>query len=133
MLSRSWPSETSPRPPPGASASGATAGGFGVGALRRGRVVFFVCATTCPPGRTSRRYCSAFVQRFGVLGGRGSAGEGGIVKAYILVQTEVGASTAAAHTIAGIRGVRAVEQVTGPYDVVVEAEARTMDDLASAV
>ena len=55
------------------------------------------------------------------------------MKAYILVQTEVGASTAAAHTIAGIRGVRSVEQVTGPYDVVVEAEARTMDDLASGV
>ena len=55
------------------------------------------------------------------------------MKAYILVQTEVGASTAAAQHIASIRGVRSVEQVTGPYDVVVEAEARTMDDLASGV
>jgi DNA-binding Lrp family transcriptional regulator len=59
--------------------------------------------------------------------------EAGRVKAYILVQTEVGASPAAARDIRGIKGVQSVEQVTGPYDVVVEVETRTIDDLSTDV
>jgi DNA-binding Lrp family transcriptional regulator len=55
------------------------------------------------------------------------------VKAYILIQTEVGRSATAARVIQDIGGVRSVEQVTGPYDVVVEVEARNVDQLASGV
>ncbi|WP_030056737.1 MULTISPECIES: Lrp/AsnC family transcriptional regulator [Streptomyces] len=56
-----------------------------------------------------------------------------MVQAYILIQTEVGKATAVARTIAGIPGVLSAEDVTGPYDVIVKAEAETVDDLGRMV
>jgi Lrp/AsnC ligand binding domain len=49
------------------------------------------------------------------------------VNAYILIQTEVGKAAAVAAEIAGISGVTTAEDVTGPYDVIVRAEAPTVD------
>ncbi|MER7847169.1 Lrp/AsnC ligand binding domain-containing protein [Kitasatospora sp. NPDC096077] len=56
-----------------------------------------------------------------------------MVQAYILIQTEVGKATAVAETIAKIPGVITAEDVTGPYDVIVKAEAPTVDDLGRMV
>jgi DNA-binding Lrp family transcriptional regulator len=56
-----------------------------------------------------------------------------VVQAYILVQTEVGKAALVAQAIAGLEGVTAAEDVTGPYDVIVRAEAETMDDLGRLV
>ncbi len=51
------------------------------------------------------------------------------VQAYILVQTEVGTSVNVVSTINEIPGVISAEDVTGPYDVIVRAEAESMDAL----
>ncbi|GEL19255.1 MULTISPECIES: Lrp/AsnC ligand binding domain-containing protein [Pseudonocardia] len=56
-----------------------------------------------------------------------------MVHAYILVQTEVGKAAAVAASIAGIPGVISAEDVTGPYDVVVRAEADDVDKLGQLV
>lgn len=56
-----------------------------------------------------------------------------MVHAYILVQTEVGQAAAVAKEIAGIAGVLAAEDVTGPYDVVVRAQADGIDQLGRLV
>lgn len=56
-----------------------------------------------------------------------------MVHAYILVQTEVGKAAAVAASIAGIPGVLSAEDVTGPYDVVVRAEADDVDKLGQLV
>ncbi|GGV33161.1 MULTISPECIES: Lrp/AsnC ligand binding domain-containing protein [Streptomycetaceae] len=56
-----------------------------------------------------------------------------MVHAYILVQTEVGKATSVAESIAKIPGVLQAEDVTGPYDVIVRAEAETVDDLGRMV
>lgn len=56
-----------------------------------------------------------------------------VVQAYILVQTEVGKAAQVAREIADIKGVTLAEDVTGPYDVIVRAEARNMDDLGRLV
>ncbi|MGI8699012.1 MAG: Lrp/AsnC ligand binding domain-containing protein [Mycobacteriales bacterium] len=56
-----------------------------------------------------------------------------MVSAYILVQTEVGNAAAAAKEISSIRGVTTAEDVIGPYDVIVRAEARNVDDLGKLV
>lgn len=56
-----------------------------------------------------------------------------MVQAYILVQTEVGKAAAVASEIAGIEGVVAAEDVTGPYDVIVRAEASDVDLLGQLV
>ncbi len=55
------------------------------------------------------------------------------VHAYVLIQTEVGKAAQVADQVAQIDGVVAAEDVTGPYDVIVRAEADTMDDLGKLV
>ncbi len=56
-----------------------------------------------------------------------------MVQAYILVQTEVGKAAEVALHIAEISGVTQAEDVTGPYDVIVRAEAENVDDLGRLV
>ena len=56
-----------------------------------------------------------------------------MVQAYILVQTEVGKAAAVAAEIADIAGVISAEDVTGPYDVIVRAEAEDVDRLGQLV
>ncbi|MFK0120212.1 Lrp/AsnC family transcriptional regulator [Streptomyces sp. NPDC090994] len=56
-----------------------------------------------------------------------------MVQAYILIQTEVGKASAVAETIAELPGVIQAEDVTGPYDVIVRAQADTVDDLGRMV
>jgi DNA-binding Lrp family transcriptional regulator len=55
------------------------------------------------------------------------------VSAYILIQTEVGKAAAVARQIANLSGVASAEDVTGPYDVIVRAEADTVDELGKLV
>jgi DNA-binding Lrp family transcriptional regulator len=55
------------------------------------------------------------------------------VNAYILIQTEVGKAASVAEAIAALPGVTNAEDVTGPYDVIVRAEAETVDDLGKLV
>jgi DNA-binding Lrp family transcriptional regulator len=56
-----------------------------------------------------------------------------MVQAYILIQTEVGKAAAVAREISGIKGVTMAEDVTGPYDVIVRAEARNIDEMGRMV
>jgi DNA-binding Lrp family transcriptional regulator len=55
------------------------------------------------------------------------------VSAYILIQTEVGKAAAVAEEIGNLAGVASAEDVTGPYDVIVRAEAASVDDLGKLV
>jgi DNA-binding Lrp family transcriptional regulator len=55
------------------------------------------------------------------------------VRAYVLIQTEVGKAADVATAIAAIEGVTAADDVTGPYDVIATAEAPTVDDLGKMV
>jgi DNA-binding Lrp family transcriptional regulator len=56
-----------------------------------------------------------------------------VVTAYILIQTEVGKAATVARDILGITGVQQAQAVTGPYDVIVRAEARNIDELGKLV
>ncbi len=55
------------------------------------------------------------------------------VTAYVLIQTEVGKAAHVAQQTAAIEGVTSAEDVTGPYDVIVRAEAPSVDDLGRMV
>ena len=55
------------------------------------------------------------------------------VSAYILIQTEVGKAAAVAAEIGGLPGVLSAQDVTGPYDVIVQAEAAGVDELGKLV
>jgi DNA-binding Lrp family transcriptional regulator len=56
-----------------------------------------------------------------------------VVQAYILIQTEVGKASTVAEVINKIPGVIQAEDVTGPYDVIVRAQAETVDELGRLV
>jgi DNA-binding Lrp family transcriptional regulator len=56
-----------------------------------------------------------------------------VVQAYILIQTDVGKAAEVASAIAQVKGVTLAEDVTGPYDVIVRAEARNVDELGKLV
>jgi DNA-binding Lrp family transcriptional regulator len=56
-----------------------------------------------------------------------------VVQAYILIQTEVGKARDVAAAIREIPGVVRVDAVTGPYDVVVLTEARSVDELGKMI
>jgi len=56
-----------------------------------------------------------------------------VVQAYILIQTDVGRAATVASAIADLEGVALAEDVTGPYDVIVRAEANTVDELGKLV
>lgn len=56
-----------------------------------------------------------------------------MVQAYILIQTEVGKASSVADIVSKIPGVIQAEDVTGPYDVIVRAQADTVDDLGRMV
>ena len=56
-----------------------------------------------------------------------------MVHAYILIQTEVGKAAAVASAVRETGGVTDAEDVTGPYDVIVRAEADSVDDLGKLV
>ena len=56
-----------------------------------------------------------------------------VVQAYILIQTDVGKAAEVAAEIAEVKGVTLAEDVTGPYDVIVRAEASSVDELGQLV
>jgi DNA-binding Lrp family transcriptional regulator len=56
-----------------------------------------------------------------------------VVQAYILIQTEVGKAAQVAKEVRDIVGVAEAEDVTGPYDVIVRAEAKNVDELGKLV
>jgi DNA-binding Lrp family transcriptional regulator len=55
------------------------------------------------------------------------------VHAYVLIQTDIGKAAQVAQQVSGIDGVLTAEAVTGPYDVIVQAEAQSMNDLGRMV
>lgn len=55
------------------------------------------------------------------------------VNAYVLIQTEVGKAATVARAVVSLDGVVTAEGVTGPYDVIVRAEADTVDELGRMV
>ncbi|PRZ43491.1 AsnC-like helix-turn-helix protein [Antricoccus suffuscus] len=56
-----------------------------------------------------------------------------MVEAYILIQTEVGRAADVAAEVRDMPGVKVADDVTGPYDVIVRAEARNVDELGKLV
>jgi DNA-binding Lrp family transcriptional regulator len=56
-----------------------------------------------------------------------------VVQAYILIQTEVGKAAQVAKEVRDIAGVAEAEDVTWPYDVIVRAEAKNVDELGKLV
>jgi DNA-binding Lrp family transcriptional regulator len=54
-------------------------------------------------------------------------------QAFILIQTDNGKAGDVANAIRGMQGITLAEDVTGPYDVIVRAEADDVDELGKLV
>lgn len=52
-----------------------------------------------------------------------------MVKAYVLIVTNPGATRAVAEALAGIPHVESVNEVMGPYDIVAELVAESLTDI----
>lgn len=55
------------------------------------------------------------------------------VQAYILIQTDVGKASSVTSAIASIPGVTLAEGITGPYDVIMRAEAASMEEFGRLI
>lgn len=56
-----------------------------------------------------------------------------MVQAFVLIQTDSGRASEVARAIGELDGVSSSEAVTGPYDVIVSAEAADVDALGHLV
>jgi len=56
-----------------------------------------------------------------------------MVEAYVLIQAEVGRAAEVADAVRKIPGVRFADVVTGPYDVVLRADAADIDGLGELI
>jgi DNA-binding Lrp family transcriptional regulator len=54
-------------------------------------------------------------------------------KAFVLIETAVGRTKEVATTLRQIKGVKSVDPVTGPYDVIAIIEAETLNDIGDIV
>jgi DNA-binding Lrp family transcriptional regulator len=56
-----------------------------------------------------------------------------MVRAYVLIQAEVGQAARVANEVAEVDGVGSAVAVTGPYDVIAMVEAASIDDLGRMI
>ncbi|MEX2279626.1 MAG: Lrp/AsnC ligand binding domain-containing protein [Acidimicrobiia bacterium] len=56
-----------------------------------------------------------------------------MVEAYVLIETEIGKMGRVAAALSEISGVSAADVLSGPYDVIVRAEAADVDGLGRLV
>lgn len=54
-------------------------------------------------------------------------------RAYVLIETAPGRSNEVTKAIKGIRGVESVDEVTGPYNVIVNIEAANLNEIGDIV
>ena len=54
-------------------------------------------------------------------------------KAFVLIETAVGRSREVATALKRLAGVKSVDSVTGPYDVIIIIEAENLNDIGELV
>jgi len=54
-------------------------------------------------------------------------------KAYVLIETAVGRTKEVTSAIERLQGVRAVDPVTGPYDIIAIVEGESLNDIGDIV
>lgn len=54
-------------------------------------------------------------------------------KAFILIETSVGKTKEVVNTLQSLKGVKSVDTVTGPYDIIAILEAESLNDIGEIV
>ena len=55
------------------------------------------------------------------------------VRAYVLIETQVGKTKEVVETIRGLEGVVSVDMITGPYDAIATIERETLNEIGDLV
>ena len=55
------------------------------------------------------------------------------IKAYVLIETEIGKTTAVVEALRRLDGALSVDSVTGPYDAIAVVEGVTLSDIGDLV
>ena len=63
----------------------------------------------------------------------GAQGSGGMLSAYVLIETEVGKVAHVAQAVSDLDGVEVAEDITGPYDIIAKIQAPSLDQLGRLV
>jgi DNA-binding Lrp family transcriptional regulator len=82
-----------------------------------------------PQHRGSIKIASRLIRRAGAVGRE--AGE--LLSAYVLIETEVGKVAHVAQAITELDGVQLAEDLAGPYDVIANVQAPSLDELGRLV
>ena len=56
-----------------------------------------------------------------------------MTRAYILIETAVGKTRDVVSTLRGLEGVKSVDPVTGPYDIIVVVEGKDLNTIGELV
>lgn len=56
-----------------------------------------------------------------------------MTRAYILIETAVGKTREVVSTLRGLDGVKSVDPVTGPYDIIVVVEGKDLNTIGELV
>jgi hypothetical protein len=54
-----------------------------------------------------------------------------VLNGYVLIQTEVGMASGVGEALLGVDGIKAVDLVTGPYDVIAMTQATDFQELGA--
>jgi DNA-binding Lrp family transcriptional regulator len=54
-------------------------------------------------------------------------------KAYVLIETAVGRNKEVANALKKLKGIKSVDSVTGPYDVIAILEGESLNDIGDLV
>jgi DNA-binding Lrp family transcriptional regulator len=54
-------------------------------------------------------------------------------KAYVLIETAVGRNKEVANALKKLKGIKSVDSVTGPYDVIAIIEGESLNDIGDLV
>lgn len=55
------------------------------------------------------------------------------IKAYVLINTAIGKTAEVAKTVSRIKGIKKLDVIMGPYDIIIEVEAKDHDELSDVV
>jgi DNA-binding Lrp family transcriptional regulator len=86
-----------------------------------------------PKSTCSREWARGYASPFSGPGFSSLRSDVMAVSAYILIQTEVGKASGVVAAVRELAGVVQADDVTGPYDVILRAEATSIDELGRMV
>lgn len=56
-----------------------------------------------------------------------------VVRAFVLIEVKIGAIQTVAHILRSVQGIKSVDIITGPFDIIALIEGRNVQDVVASV